>query len=263
MNTNVFDAKTLYRQWTGGGHLIHATNTPMECARDLNLLLGCDPDTFLREYPQSWDGNCPVMHQDLMGTYGWQSLTQLFSFLNSVADYMVLRNFEYLPDNYLSELHGDIDLLVRDPVDVAFLLNGEKVYSEPFRVHYRVPVGGQSVFFDFRHVGDEYMDEDWERSLLKNKIFSPKSFFVPRPSDHFFSLLYHAAVHKPSIAPDYFARLSSMAEQLKIPDFSPTVMIDLHRLKNFIDEYLKSQKYQYTAPRDLSVYINQRFFEAS
>lgn len=262
VNTNVFDAKTMYRQWTGGGHRIHATNTPRECARDLNLLLGYDPDTFIREHPQNWDGHCPEWHRDIMGANGWQNMSQLFSFLNTTTDYVVLRNFEHLPSVYSTELHGDIDLLVRDPVDVASLLNGKKVFSEPYRVHYEVAVGGNPVFFDFRYVGDEYMDEDWERSILKNKMFSSKGFFVPQPGDYFYSLLYHAAVHKPFISPEYYARLSKMAEQLSISNFSPSVMSDTRSLRHFLHEYLKNQKYNFTAPRDSSVFFNHRLLEA-
>ncbi|MBW5445809.1 hypothetical protein GE107_07005 [Cohnella sp. CFH 77786] len=263
VNTNVFDSKSLYRQWTGGGHKIHATNTPAECSRDLNLLLGYDPDTFLLNHPMNWDGQCPVLHQDLRGTHGWEDLRQLFSVLNATTDYVVLRNFEHLPNIYSTELHGDIDLLVRDPVDVAYLLNGQKVFPEPYRIHYRVPVGGQSVLFDFRHVGDGYMDENWEMSIMQNKTYSSKGLFTPNPRDYFYSLLYHAAIHKPFIAPDYFERLSMMAKQMEIADFTPDTMTDPRLLKSFLDAYLNSRNYQYTVPLDLSVFFNRSLLDRS
>ncbi|MFC5406534.1 hypothetical protein [Cohnella soli] len=261
VNANVFDAKAQYRQWAGGGHRIHATNTPKECNRDLTLLFGCDPDTFIQYYPGAWDGHCPVLHQDLLGTHGWQDLSQLFSALRSTTDYVVLRNFECLPDTYHTALHGDIDLLVRDSVDVALLLNGKKVFPEPYRIHYQVHVGGQPVYFDFRHVGDGYMDEVWERDILKRRTLSPKGFFTPEPKDYFYSLLYHASVHKPSIAPDYFARLSAIAERMEITGFSPSTMMDPYSLKHFMDTYMQQEGYRYTVPRDLSVFFNQSFFE--
>ncbi|RUS46470.1 hypothetical protein [Cohnella sp. AR92] len=261
VNTNVFDAKALYRHWTGGGHLIHATNTPQESAHDLNLLIGWDPNIFLKAFPGAWDGQCPVLKQDLAGTLGWRDLKQVLAVLNSTSDYVILRNFEQLPDRFISEQHGDIDLLVRNPIDIAYLLNGDLVFREPERVHYRILIGGQLVYFDFRYVGDGYMDEEWERSLLRNRTFSPKGFYTPNPEDCFYSLLYHAVIHKRSVAPDYFARLCEMAKRLKLADFDASTLLDPARLQLFMNRYLNDRRYRYTVPRDPSVYFNQRFIE--
>jgi hypothetical protein len=48
VNNNVFSLKQKYRKWTGGGHKVHATNSPKETRHDLKLLLGIDYDSYLR-----------------------------------------------------------------------------------------------------------------------------------------------------------------------------------------------------------------------
>ena len=44
----------------------------------------------------------------------WNSLQQFFDELNLQCNYVVLRNFDYLPEKYKCDLHGDIDLLTDD-----------------------------------------------------------------------------------------------------------------------------------------------------
>ena len=38
VNTNIFDSKILYRNWTGGGHRVHGTNDTVESNRDINYI---------------------------------------------------------------------------------------------------------------------------------------------------------------------------------------------------------------------------------
>ena len=40
VNLRLFAMKSRYRRWTGGGHKVHASNTPEEARRDLFLLTG-------------------------------------------------------------------------------------------------------------------------------------------------------------------------------------------------------------------------------
>ena len=51
------------------------------------------------------------------GSKGWDSLGDMLSMMNRSLDYVVLRNFEVLPDNYYADDHGDIDVLVNDIED--------------------------------------------------------------------------------------------------------------------------------------------------
>ena len=50
VNINMFDKKTYYRELTGGGHKIHATNSVAETNHDLALLLGKNVQDYLKDY---------------------------------------------------------------------------------------------------------------------------------------------------------------------------------------------------------------------
>ncbi|RAV22511.1 hypothetical protein [Paenibacillus contaminans] len=260
VNANTFEAKSLYRTWTGGGHRVHATNTRAECERDLYLLLGMDCETFAKQFDQPWDGNNQHLSRDLTGTNGWASLTQYFEALNCGTEYVVLRNFEALPDCSCSEEHGDIDLLAGDLADIYYLSNAAAVFAEPYRVHYTVMIGGVPVAFDFRHIGDDYYNSSWQKSILASRILSDKGFYRPSEEHYFYSLLYHAIVHKASIGADYEKRLIGMAERLTIPGFGIRTMKDVNTLRFFMDMYLHTNGYQYTVPHDRSVYFNASYF---
>jgi hypothetical protein len=47
VNKKLFDAKQLYRKWTGGGHKIHATDNIIESKVQLALLFGRDYKDYL------------------------------------------------------------------------------------------------------------------------------------------------------------------------------------------------------------------------
>ncbi|ASR48621.1 hypothetical protein B4V02_18965 [Paenibacillus kribbensis] len=256
VNINTFDAKSLYRTWTGGGHRIHGTNTQIECDHDLTLFISCNAKTFLSYFPGNWDGVIHPLYQDLLGTNGWQDIQQLFTVLNWTTEYVVLRNFECLPNQYHLELHGDIDLLVKDAVEVSFITNATKVFLEEYRVHYQINIAGKTVLFDFRYIGDNYYCNDWEMSILRNKELSHKGFFIPNQEDYFFSLIYHAFIHKPTIAQDYIERLIAMANQLNIEHFSYQTLTNNKELKLFLDAYMSKKGYHYSVPNDLSVFFN-------
>ena len=47
VNANIFDRKTKYREWTGGGHKIHASDDEFETNKDLSLLFGTTTEEFM------------------------------------------------------------------------------------------------------------------------------------------------------------------------------------------------------------------------
>ena len=49
VNINMFDKKEYYRELTGGGHKIHATNSQEETNHDLTLLLGVNIEDYLNQ----------------------------------------------------------------------------------------------------------------------------------------------------------------------------------------------------------------------
>ena len=243
-NLNLFELKTLYREWTGGGHKVHTTNTVKEAAHDIFLLTGHTVAEWGNGYPE---GDLTV----LPGQDGWKSLRDLFSFLGHFASYAVLRNAETLPDAFDPSLHGDIDLLVESAEAAANLLGARKVFPEHHRVHYEVTVDGQPIRFDFRFVGDGYYDTAWERRMLERRIHA-NGVYMLHPEDAFFALVYHALFHKFEIAPDYVAKAASLAKAagLDWTDYGGALLA--------LEDFLAREGYVRTRPADISVRWNKR-----
>jgi hypothetical protein len=253
VNTSTFDSKKLFREWTGGGHKIHATNNPQETSHDLTLLTGLNPQDFLKKYPVGSTGS---LKQDLSGARGWPHVRDLLYVLNACTPYVVLRNFEPLPDEYNLAGHGDIDFLVDDLSRMVFVSNAKKVHAENYRVHYTAQISGEPVPMDFRFVGDGYMDANWERDLLRNRVWCEKGFYAPPPEAYFYSLLYHAAVHKRAVADDYRVRLAKLGSELGITDATETNLGESLYRRGLIDLYLLRNGYRYVRPTDKTVYFN-------
>ena len=68
----------------------------------------------------------------------FKNLEHFFSVLNKNIKYVVLRNYETLPNRFDPAIHGDIDLLVEDLQKVVSLTNAKPVFDEPYRVAYLV-----------------------------------------------------------------------------------------------------------------------------
>lgn len=242
-NATLFELKTRYREWTGGGHKVHTTNTVAEARRDIYLLTGHTTEEWGRETPHDL--------AVLPGNGGWRSLRELFGFLNQMMPYAVLRNAETLPDRFDPELHGDIDLIVPDAEACASLLGARKVFPEPYRVHYELTVGGRPVRFDFRQVGDGYYDERWQRHQLEHRVVRDGVYLLA-PEDAFHSLVYHALYQKPEIAADYHDKALSLARAAGIGgnDYDDWLIA--------LEEFLAENGYEKTRPADTSVYWNER-----
>lgn len=246
VNTEMFDAKALYREWTAGGHKVHATNNPDETRHDLLLLLGVTYDNYLKDKEFEIKLNHSVNEKstdlNLIGCIQWESLAQMFLVLNENVEYLVLRNFEGMPEHYYLEGHGDIDLLVRNKHETAYLLNATPVFSNEFRVHYKININNQTVRLDLRYVGDDYYSIEWQERLLKERKIS-NGFYIPSDEGLKFSLLYHALIHKKFITDDYKKKLNE---------------IGVSQLNQFecLDQYMISNGFKFVEPKDSSVYFN-------
>lgn len=260
VNIKTFDAKTRYRNWTGGGHKIHGTNSLTETNHDLTLLLGSNTSDYLLT-KKDWDGNVIKIKDNILGSDGWSNIEELFYVLNNTIDYVVLRNFECLPDQYNLENHGDIDLLTNNYNDMEWILNGVKVFNKSYRVHYRVNIDNKDVLFDIRFQGDNYYDSSWEKKIIDNRVLAKDCFYVPDSLDYYYSLLYHAIIHKRKVSLDYSERLWNMDRELGISNESLESYRNPFYLKSLLDIYMHENEYSYTEPKDLSVYFNQKLLQ--
>jgi len=244
VNINIFDLKQEFRTLTGGGHKIHATDSQKETNKDLCLLLGKNIQDYLASHGSSWDNTVVNIHRNVPGVGGYDSLKSFLYVLNSSVEYVVLRNYEDYPEKYSSREHGDIDLLVSNLKLIKYLTGARKVFNRKNRVHHKIRIQGNDVFFDFRYVGDSYYDKNWEQQILESRILKDGLFYIPDETNHYYSLLYHAILHKPFLTQSYQAKLANGSK--KSDD----------QLFQELDKFMRKYLYKYVIPKDLSVYFN-------
>ncbi len=247
VNAKMFDKKTYYREITGGGHKIHATNSVEETNHDITLLLGKNIEDFLKENTKKEE--TIKIKQDLFGAKEWENVNKMFYALNNCCKYAILRNYETLPEEIYINEHNDIDIICTSHIDVAYVLNAKKVFLEDYRVHYVTKVEGKEAFFDLRYVGDGYYCEELEKSLIENRKYNEKGFYTISDDEYYYTLLYHALLHKKEFAKDYKERLKQMKSKININK-------DVEFLK-VLQKWLIDNEYFVTIPNDISVQFNK------
>ena len=254
VNINMFDAKQLYRDWTGGGHKIHGSDNVTEARSNIYLLLGVKYDAIVA----SGETNLiKSLNSDLIGSDGWSSLDEIFDAFNELCNYVVLRNFVNI-DQELNNLHPDIDLLTDNKRLIADISNGKLTYKDKKRVQHLVMINGQKVFFDFRFIGDNYYDYKWEQQLIETKV-KYENLFVPNPENHFYSLMYHAFIHKEKVIADYVNKLIGQSRKLNL-NYTNLSFLNYDVLKD-LNTFMKANNYDYVEPRDLTVFFNTKIIE--
>lgn len=248
VNVNLFDSKEKYRQLTGGGHKVHATNDEIETNHDITLLLNKNLEDYLKNVnKQEYIIN---LSKDLFGANGWNSVNEMFYALNNCLNYAILRNYESLPEEIYVNGHNDIDIICDSYENAAHILNAEKVFPEEYRIHYRTKVEDKYANFDLRHIGDNYYVKELEQRILSNRIFNDKGFFTLNKEDYFYTLLYHALIHKNVFKDDYKKKLQLMMPELINNTTTEQEMIRL------LEKWLKENNYIAIKPIDESVYFN-------
>lgn len=247
VNINFFDSKEMYRSWCGGNQ-IHATNDTVEFRHDIILLLGKNIDDLLCSKYSSTIIN--HLEEDIVGNNGWDSLKQLFYVLNDTCEYVVLRNFDDLPDIYEVGEHSDIDFLVKRRDVFTRICNANAVYRDKLRSKYEIKVNQKSVYIDVRYVGDGYYDAGWETNILKTRILVTQCFYTPDEENYIYSLLYHGLVQKKKIADEYLIKFEAIFG-----------MVTIKNLVDILNLFLDHNKYKYVEPKDFSVYYNNFNFK--
>jgi hypothetical protein len=251
VNARLFDAKQLYRKWTNGGHKIHATDNVNETKLQLALLFGKDYNSYLDVAISKTE---LTYEKNLVGANGWSSFEELFYVLNITSKYLILRNFENLNEQLASK-HPDVDLLVENKHVVANIINAKPTTNKSYRVQYVSIIDKKEINFDLRHVGDHYYCDSFQTELLNRRI-KYKYFYVPSDEMHFYSLMYHALVHKESISTDYIVKLNELSKNMGL-NYSMDKFIDINLL-NILLEYMNEEGYAIMEPNDISVRLNNK-----
>lgn len=250
---NMFDKKTEYRELTGGGHKVHATDSEKETQHDLTLLLGKNVEDFLKENEgKKWDGQIEAISKDLFGAEKWNSVENMFYALNNCVNYALLRNYEVLPDEIYVNEHNDIDVICESLQDVAYILNATPVFPEDYRVHYKTNVEDKIAYFDLRNVGDNYYYAPIEKNILKDRIYNEKGFYTLNKENYFYTLLYHALLHKPTFKEDYKQKLMDMHIE------NVNMQTTFEEYIQILKKWLIKNEYIIIKPIDKSVAFNKQ-----
>ena len=137
INTNITNSKRKYRQWTGGGHLIHGSDTPFETEENLIFLLHMTSNDFLEKYNTPWDGKHQNLHQEIIGT-PWSDENELISFISK------------LPETHLREIQDTHLIVTNDVSKICRILNATKRMFFMKRNMYRIPLIDNEKFVYIR-----------------------------------------------------------------------------------------------------------------
>lgn len=252
VNVNIFDKKIEYRKITEGGQRIHASNSEKEANRNIGLIVNKSITDFNEE-----NKDIKQIHSDLMGSKKWESLEQVFTILNQSLDYVVLRNFEELPTKYNKGFEGDIDILAEDKNEIELITNAEKISPEKFGRRFKILIKNEKVHLDLRYVGDGYLDEEWEKLILKEKIIKNK-ISVPNNKNYFYSLLYHYLIQKKSLSKIHLMKLHGLGKNIdKNIEFNK--IDNKEQLRENLEKFLTKKNFSYVTPIDNSVFFDNSF----
>ena len=105
--------------------------------------------------------------------FNWKDLNSFIQYANSNCNWIVLRNFEYLPDDFHKK-DKDIDILCDD---LDHFVKTMKLEKRSWGISsYEAIINNQKIAIDLRFLGDDYYDKLWQFNMLKDKILTKKIF---------------------------------------------------------------------------------------
>ena len=219
VNTKIFDLKKTLRN---NDYSIHGTDNIQETKDNLVAL-----NLFDKYYQQK----------------RFDSLSHVFDILNSNSKlkWIVMRNFEDMPNKIIIDEHLDVDLLVNDYYLVKRLLDASSATNNRFedgkhRILNHVIINNKKVLFDFRCVGDNYYDINFQKNMLATRV-KYKNFYIPNKLNHLYGLIYHAIIHKNKISNSYKKIFTTN-----------NISCDKNNLKKLLDQFMNNNNYKYVKP---------------
>lgn len=238
INQNTFTFKHKWRDILGS-FTIHGTDNLKQVKHDVCLLTGKSLSDILKT--EKLDGKRIKLHQNLPCVDGWTSLEQIFYILNETVNYVVLRNFDLLPNEYKIDEHGDIDILVEDaPTFIAVVKKHNNLLKNSFNFRNTVNYADTSVLFHTKILGDNYYDRPFEKRILETSILNKKGIKIPSNEMYFYSLLYHALYHKNSISKTYIPILEKYAKLNNV-----VFKNNWKYLAKVLNDYMKKNNFKY------------------
>jgi len=183
------------------------------------------------------------IERDIVGANNWSNLSELFDILNLTCNWLVLRNYESLSNDYVFESEDDIDILCDNIEKLVSIMNAKN--RPGGRCSYVVVVNKMTVLLDIRFTGDKYYDPAWERDMLNNKKYKG---IVPTLSswDYFFGLIYHVKLQKNFVKPDYPERLDDLAKLLNFTTLPKNFIYKDAICADLLNHFFVERGYHYT-----------------
>lgn len=225
VNVKLFDFKIELRQLTTGCK-IHSTDNIQETKDNLKCL-----NLFDKYYTQ----------------LKFKNLSEVFDKLNSdnSLQWIIMRNFEQIPNNILINKHLEIDLLVNDYYLIKRLLDANN-YCElntfedgHYRILNYVFINNTKVLFNFRYVGDNYYDINLQKNMLESRILH-NNFYIPNNENHLYSLIYHVIFHTKTISNTYINVFIKYGLNINL--------VNKLELRKLLDIFITKNNYKYVKP---------------
>lgn len=229
----------------GSGEIAFYSRDKSEYLFISSLLLGAEIAT--NPINRELQGN----RKDLLGSSSWRSIKEFCSVLNCCLEWVVLRNFEFLPDNFWGN-DKDIDLLCSDIDLFERVANAQRKGNGIS--NFTVSISDKTLPIDARFIGDGYYDKCWQRDMLTARVIKA-GVPILCLEDHYYSLFYHAKLHKKAVKPEYFERLCQLAAANHVSLTPEDLTLD-EKCVRLIDAFLKRKGYVIEFPRDISCHMN-------
>lgn len=234
------------------GNFLHSSSCPEEFYEQIHLLFDEE------KIPEILCGKINyIQHlkQDLSGSQGWKSFHEYFSVINKCSNYLVQRNFEFLPDNFFGN-DKDVDILCDDFNEFIIASNAKGIKNSERTVYY-ININQIEVQFDVRSTDGKYYDSVWIKEMLSSKELFNSIVFRPNNIDYFFSLFYHSTIQKPEIKSVYIKRFIDISNEIGFDFLDKKVFSSDEEKAKLISGFLKANNYKVSKPVDETVYLNR------
>lgn len=248
VNDKALSLKRLARNRVGD-NVIHSSSSPEEFYEQAVLLF---TEAELKEIIKGqWVNSEKEFKRNLIGCDGWKDFKELFFVLRNTADYLILRNYEFLLDEGGADIN-DIDLLCQNDVDV---IAGANLQDKGTQYSGNVKVADRDIVLDLHTQSDRYFDPNWVREMLDNKI-NNNGLFVPEINDYFFALIYHYSLKKKIFKSKYKNDLINISRKFDFDFFDIDTFESNKSLANVVSGYLLANHYIYEKPTNRVTYQN-------
>jgi len=188
---------------------------------------------------------------------GWKDFNDFIKVANKNCNWLVLRNFEYLPNDFF-ENDKDVDILCDN---IELFVKVMKLRKRSWGIGaYETMIDNKIVPLDVRFLGDGYYDKLWQYKMLMNKIYTIDN--VPRMNDkdYFYSLLYHSKIQKMEVKEVYKKRFYELSILLNIRNYKIESIENDKYIAELLSKFMKENAYTFTNPVDDNVPKNKLFF---